>query len=135
MALPTDEQIAQTRILQQHHEIATRMNSFSARLLERCSSAELADALLAVISEVSLHFGFEEGVMEEGGYADFEHHRRQHLAIVIELGMLLDRIEANLDPAELVRNVDFVTHWYEQHIVHSDQLFEAWLDADRSLAD
>jgi len=121
-------------LLDQHRMIAARMGEFSRLLYDQRFTPELADALLALIADISMHFGFEEGVMLDGGYADFEHHRRQHLAIVTELGLLLDRVKAGLDVAEVVRSADFVSHWYQQHIDHSDRLLEDWLEGEASSA-
>ena len=76
-----------------------------------------------------MHFGFEELVMQEQGYAEFEQHRRQHVGLMTELAQLLDKVEDMVDSSKAARGIDFITHWYRQHLAHSDAALEAWLAA------
>jgi hemerythrin len=68
--------------------------------------------------------------MEVGDYADFDHHRRQHLAMMTELGLLLDRLEeAQEIGIALLRDVDFLHTLYRRHGESSDSKLEEWLAA------
>ncbi len=103
------------------------MGEFSRLLYTTDQRAATAESLMSVITEVSMHFGFEESLMEAGAYVEFDHHRRQHLGIMTELGLMIDRLESGMGLSELARGVDFLLHWYEQHIASSDCALEAWL--------
>lgn len=65
--------------------------------------------------------------MEDGGYALFDHHRRQHLGIMTELGLLLDRIESGEDLVGAARNADLLARWYREHMALSDRPLLDWL--------
>lgn len=109
----------------------TRIDALLAELLGQVFDVghreQAAESLRVLIVEMSMHFGYEESLMEAGGYPEGDHHRRQHIALVTELGLLLDRVEEMGDVGEVVRGVDFLTHWVEQHIAHSDGLLIDWL--------
>jgi hemerythrin-like metal-binding protein len=104
-----------------------RFGEFSRLLYKTSQRAATAESLMRVITEISMHFGFEESLMEAGAYAEFDHHRRQHLGIMTELGLMIDRLESGLGLPELARGGDFLLHWYEQHFASSDCAFQAWL--------
>lgn len=111
----------------QHQQVALRLGEFSHLLHSKEQRAAIVESLMGVIDEISMHFGYEESLMESGDYEDFEHHRRQHMGIMTELGLMVDRLESNLGLLELVRGADFLLHWYQQHIAGSDAVLEAWL--------
>jgi len=117
----------------QHQQVSACFDEFLHRLFTVADQrAVIVDSLLGVITGIGMHFGFEEAVMQDAGYADFEHHRRQHLGIMTELGLLLDRLENNNAAADLARGADFLFHWYREHIANSDQALEAWLIGSRA---
>ncbi len=111
----------------QHQQVMLRFGEFSRLLYITDQRVATAESLMRVITEISMHFGFEESLMEAGAYAEFDHHRRQHLGIMTELGLMIDRLESDKGLSELARGADFLLHWYQQHIANSDCAFEAWL--------
>ena len=115
---------------EQHRQVTAHFDGFFRLLFTAADQRELvADSLLAVISAIGMHFGFEEAAMQDADYVDFEHHRRQHLGIMTELGLLLDRLEDRSAAADLARGADFLFLWYREHIANSDQALEAWLNS------
>jgi hemerythrin len=115
----------------QHADLAGRLEAFSARLLDPAVRSEVHEELREILIAVGMHFGFEESLMEEGKFAGFDHHRRQHMGIMIELGQLLDRLSEKAETGDLVRGADFLAQWYKQHVLHSDTALQAWLNAPR----
>lgn len=111
----------------QHDELAVELGRFSCLLFDYEHREGVAEALRQLLMDIGLHFGYEESLMDEGAYPDFEHHRRQHVALMIELGQLLDRAETMNDPKDVVRRVELIADWYQQHVAHSDVLLEDWL--------
>jgi hemerythrin len=111
----------------QHQQVMLRFGEFSRLLHAADQRAATVESLMEVIVEIGMHFGFEESLMETGAYTEFDHHRRQHLGIMTELGLMVDRLERNQSLTELARGADFLLHWYQQHIAGSDALLEAWL--------
>lgn len=111
----------------QHAALAANLDSFAAQIFDYGHREAVAEMLRGLLVDVGMHFGYEEALMIEGGYPEFAHHRRQHVALMTELGQLLDRVEEMADPTGVARSVDFLAHWYRQHLAHSDAALEAWL--------
>lgn len=120
------------RIYQEHVRLADQLASCAAQVFDAPASQRIAETLRELLVDLGLHFGFEESLMAEEGYADFDHHRRQHIAILTELALLLDRIGEEKDAATFARGMDFVAHWYRQHVAHGDQKLDDWLTARSS---
>ncbi len=110
----------------QHAGVAGRLEDFVRQLFDAVQRETAVASLLALIAEMSMHFGYEEALMDAAAYPDFDHHRRQHMGLVIELGLLLDRVEAMGDPTEVARSGDFLTRWYRQHVEESDGQMLRW---------
>lgn len=115
----------------QHADLAGRLEAFSSRCFDPVARLDASEEVREILIEIGMHFGFEESLMDEGGFAGFDHHRRQHMGIMIELGQLLDRLTEKVESGELVRSVDFLAEWYKQHVLHSDTVLRAWLDSRR----
>lgn len=111
----------------QHQQVMLRFGEFSRLLQTKDQREAMVESLMGVIVEIGMHFGYEESLMEAGAYAEFDHHRRQHLGIMTELGLMVGRIESNQGLSELARGADFLLHWYQQHIASSDAVLETWL--------
>ena len=113
--------------LDQQHELLRK--SFE-RFVDMALDAKQRDGAVASLREllvqVGLHFGFEESLMTKSGYPEFDHHLRQHLSMMTELGLLLDRLEDSTDQG-VVRQIDFVVDWYQRHVDFSDRKFAIWL--------
>lgn len=111
----------------QHQEISTQLELFAGQIFDSAHREDAVDSLRSLLLDIGTHFGFEEATMIEKGYPDLDHHRRQHLSLMTELGLLLDRVEDLPDVHALARGADFLTHWYHQHVAHSDRLLNDWL--------
>lgn len=117
------------QLRQEHATVDAEIERFAARLCDPASREDPAEGLRTLLIDIGMHFGFEEALMYEGSYADFEHHRRQHHGLMIELGLLLDRIEDAESPSLLARNADFIGQWYRQHVDHADRPLMDWLSS------
>lgn len=128
---PTDDAMRMPReaLDRQHGIIEFRLEGFALKVHSGADQAAILDAMRDMLVDMSMHFGYEESLMDVGGYPDIDHHRRQHLAMMTELGLLLDRIEntAKLDNS-LMRSVDFLAKMYLRHVAVGDQTLYAWLD-------
>lgn len=111
---------------QQHAGVMLRLDAFAHCLFDTSTRETAVASLLDLIAEISMHFGFEEALMDGAGYPGLDHHRRQHMGLVIELGLLLDRVETLDDLTEVARGSDFLARWYRQHIEHSDGPMMRW---------
>jgi hemerythrin-like metal-binding protein len=123
-------QAPRTILALQSAAIDDRLAGFASRAHDGADLDSLHDAMLDLLMDMGSHFGFEESLMDGGGYPDLDHHRRQHLAMMTELGLLLDRLgnAARIDN-ELLRAIDFLAVWYGRHAASSDRTLDDWLVA------
>lgn len=117
-------------IQKQHEIIDFRLENFARKVHAGTDHDGIVDAMRDLLMDMSMHFGYEESLMTVGGYAEFDHHRRQHLAMMTELGLLLDRLEeAQEIGTALLRDVDFLHTLYRTHAESSDRKLDQWLAA------
>lgn len=113
----------------EHELIDVRLEGLLLKIHSGAERQALCDAVRDLINDISMHFGYEESLMATSIYPGFDHHRRQHVALMTELGLLLDRFEdATRFDNKLLRSADFLTEWYRRHEVASDRPLLAWLD-------
>ena len=116
-------------IERQHTLLAGRLESCATQAFAAAAPQAAGVMLRELLVELGLHFGLEEALMVDGAYDEFDHHRRQHIGIITELALLLDRLGEADDPGAFARGMDFVANWYRQHVTHGDQALLAWLAA------
>lgn len=114
----------------QHEIIVSDLEEFTAKVYASADKQILIDLMHDLLADISMHFGYEESLMESGAYPGFDHHRRQHLGMITEIGLVLDRL-ANLQRADhdLLRRLDFLTEWFRRHTETNDAELIAWLGA------
>ncbi len=118
-------------IQKQHESIDARLEGFTLKVHSGASLADIVDAMRDLLVDMSMHFGYEESLMEVGRHGEFDHHRSQHLAMMTELGLLLDRLEAADEiGSALLRDIDFLYMLYQRHVEFSDSKLDAWLAAN-----
>ena len=110
----------------QHTQLTEGFRRFAELAHSSQRRAEAADCLRELVTLVGAHFGFEESLMMKSGFPEFDHHLRQHLGMMTELGLLLDKLKEGTDP-NIVRQAEFVTDWYQRHVDLSDRKFVSWL--------
>ena len=113
--------------LDRQHELLTEsFRRFADLVHHREERTEAINYLRGLIMKVGLHFGFEESLMAKSGYPDFTHHLQQHVGMMTELGLVLDRLENNADSG-VVRQIDLLIDWYQRHVSVSDYKFVIWM--------
>jgi hemerythrin-like metal-binding protein len=124
---PLRTETVRDRIDEEHAALLVQLENFAQQLFDPACVTQVEDSLRELLIGIGMHFGFEESLMVEGHYAEFEHHRRQHIGIMTELGLLLDRVETANDPAGTARSADLLAEWYREHVAHSDRALLDWL--------
>ena len=88
----------------------------------------LVPLLRRLIEYTESHFAAEEKLMKSSGYANFDQHRAQHVALTRKVGEFMDR----LDKDGCAINVDllfFLCDWLKTHIQQEDKAYAPWLAA------
>ena len=88
--------------------------------------SEVVDHLYRKTKE---HFEYEEAVMRETEYPDFAAHRREHIMLLAELKLAIDREPGSVGikvDSEMVRELKA---WFMAHIKQSDCRFSAYISS------
>lgn len=118
--------VDQAELDRQHELLGKGFQRFVKLALDPKQRDGAVASLREQIEQVGLHFGFEESMMAKSGYPEFDHHLRQHLSMMTELGLLLDHLKGGVDPG-IMRQIDFMIDWYQRHVELSDRKFTIWL--------
>ena len=74
----------ETLIDQQHKEIFRIGRNIEQLIVRRCigvQEQELLDIVCELREYVAYHFYFEEAIMHQQGYSDYEHHVKEHVKL------------------------------------------------------
>ncbi|VAW73790.1 hypothetical protein MNBD_GAMMA15-4 [hydrothermal vent metagenome] len=117
----------------QHVELAACIGEVA----DACHSAKKKPGLLDMVNNLyrrtKKHFEYEEAVMREVGYPEFSAHQREHIMLLAELKLAINRgggADEIIMNSEMVRELKV---WFMAHIKHSDCRFSAYI-SHRKLA-
>lgn len=74
------------------------------------------------------HFGYEENLMKENGYPDFERHKKQHDSFIKKISSI---DEEDVDEKQQKIGMDliiFIANWIENHILKTDMAYKDFLN-------
>jgi hemerythrin len=96
-------------------------------LLEGRSPAEPVDRLFTDLADYAgIHFSSEERYMQAAGYPKLAEHRLEHDVFTSKV-LALQRDFNPTDPHFLTDTVEFLKHWYLDHITKADQDYAPFL--------
>ena len=84
------------------------------------------EALAELVDYTKTHFSYEEGLMKDYGYPDYEPHKAQHEEMIKEVNAVLAEYEKNSDSA-MQNAAIFLKEWLINHINGTDQQYSAFL--------
>lgn len=89
---------------------------------------EIMKALHEMRDYAIYHFGYEEKLMEENGYPDFERHKKEHDAFVKKV-QSIDELDVDEKQKKVgMELVIFIADWIENHILKSDMEYKDFLN-------
>ena len=89
---------------------------------------EIMKALHEMRDYAIYHFGYEEKLMEENGYPDFERHKKEHDAFVKKV-QSIDELDVDEKQKKVgMELVIFIADWIENHILKSDMAYKEFLN-------
>lgn len=74
------------------------------------------------------HFTYEEGLMKENGYPDFNKHKRQHDAFIKKVSTVDEDEVDKSQGAATMDLVIFIANWIENHILKTDMEYKEFLN-------
>ncbi len=123
--------VGNSTIDQQHQQLFAIANNYHSAFMERADRATLKAIFEELINYTAFHFAEEERLMQEGGYPDFQSHKRNHEKLV-ELVM---HYKNNFDdsPDDIAQHaMEFIKTWLNGHILGMDRKFKPFL-ADKGV--
>ena len=107
---------------QQHRKLINLINQLTTAVDYSTGEEFEREALADVVEYTKTHFTYEEGLMEDNGYPDFEAHKAQHRAMIAEVEAVLAEYEKDQDMA-MRHAVDYLEgladppyQWYRQAV-------------------
>ena len=111
---------------QQHKKLIDLINNFQTAVDYSTGEEFERECLAAVVDYTRTHFVYEEGLMNEYGYPDFEAHKAQHQNMINKVDDLLADYEEH--PERTMKNaLDFLKQWLIRHINGTDKQYSEFL--------
>ncbi len=106
----------------QHKELVNDCNALFNNNMQSDLRVSILPELETIIHHIQLHFTYEESVLSELNYTEFENHHKLHQELLFIAEQLLKKsADGNLLPSDVVRFIveDVVTH----HLIQEDMKF------------
>jgi hemerythrin len=108
---------------EQHKKIVEMINLLISQKKIDIHSEVLHDTLQEMLKYSQEHLDYEEELLKQLGYDDFEHHTHYHLSYLEQVSLLsMSTVEGKKQtPEELIT---FLKHWWEIHILIEDMKYK-----------
>ena len=111
---------------QQHRKLVNLINQLKTTVDYSTGEEFEREALAELVDYTKTHFTYEEGLMEDNGYPDFEAHKAQHRAMIAEVEAVLAEYEKDHDTA-MQHACDYLQVWLIKHINGTDKQYSSFL--------
>lgn len=111
---------------QQHKKLLSLINQLQTAVDYSTGEEFEREALDALVDYTKTHFTYEEGLMKQNGYPDFEPHKAQHEKMIKEVEDVLDEYEEDHDQA-MEHGSRFLKNWLVNHINGTDKEYSEFL--------
>jgi len=111
---------------QQHIKLINMINQLHTAIDYSTGYEFEREVLDELVNYTKIHFKFEEGLMEETEYPDFEPHKAQHEKMIKKVEQVL--AEYKQDPDTAMSNAaTFLQEWLINHINGTDKQYSSFL--------
>ena len=111
---------------QQHKRLVNLINQLHTAVHYSTGEEFEREALDELVDYTKTHFIYEEGLMEQNGYPDFEPHKEQHKAMIQKVEDVLAEYEKDQDTA-MKNALDYLSDWLINHINGTDKEYSSFL--------
>jgi len=113
----------------QHQWLIDLINAFDSIETKKLTDAKIEKMLTLLSDYVVGHFSYEEDLMLENGYTDYEWHSNWHRSYIVKLDGLKTEFLNNGLSEEFVHILnEFVVKWIVTHIKNVDVKFGAFIN-------
>ena len=110
----------------QHRKLIELINSLQTAVDYSTGEVFERKALDELVDYTKTHFEYEEGLMEQNGYPDFESHRAAHVRMIAKVDQVLEAYRRDQDGA-MQQAIDFLKDWLVNHINGTDKQYSKFL--------
>ena len=110
----------------QHKKLINLINMLQTTVDYSTGEEFERECLAAVVEYTKTHFVYEEGLMRQYGYPDFEAHKAQHQKMIDKVNDLLAEYEKHPENA-MKDTLDFLKQWLIRHINGTDKQYSDFL--------
>lgn len=122
----SDYSVGIDSIDQQHKKLLALINQLQTAVDYSTGEEFEREALDELVGYTKTHFSYEEGLLQQHDYPDFEPHKAQHEKMIKEVGKVLSEYEQDHDTA--MRNAaDYLKSWLINHINGTDKEYSSYL--------
>ena len=111
---------------QQHKRLVNLINQLQTAVGHSTGEEFEREALDELVDYTKTHFKYEEGLMEQNDYPDFEPHKAQHKKMIGEVEQVLAEYETDHDAA-MGHATAFLKSWLINHINGTDKEYSSFL--------
>jgi len=111
---------------QQHKRLIHLINQLHTAVDYSTGEEFEREALDELVDYTKTHFSYEEGLMEDNGYPDFEPHKAQHQEMFKKVEEVLSEYEQDQDAA-MMNAVEYLKDWLINHINGTDKEYSSYL--------
>ena len=111
---------------QQHRRLVNLINQLHTAVSYSTGEEFEREALDELVDYTKTHFSYEEGLMEQNGYPDFEPHKAQHEQMIQKVNEVLAEYKEDQDAA-MKDALDYLSDWLINHINGTDKEYSSFL--------
>jgi hemerythrin-like metal-binding protein len=111
---------------QQHKKLLNLINQLQTAVDYSTGEQFEREALDELVDYTKTHFTYEEGLMRDNDYPDFEAHKRQHVVMFDKVREVLADYEKDHDTA-MANAAEFLKDWLIKHINGTDKQYSSYL--------
>lgn len=112
---------------EQHKKLIDLINQLHSAMSEGKGKQIIENVLEEMLKYTEYHFNYEEGLLKQTNYPEYEPHKKQHIHYVEKIKEFLKRYEEN-DPTLTVDVFFFLDSWLEEHIMNTDKKYSKHLN-------
>jgi hemerythrin-like metal-binding protein len=111
---------------QQHRKLLNLINNLQTAVNYKTGADFEREALDELVDYTRSHFSYEEGLMEQNAYPDFEAHKKQHQQMIARVEEILAEYQQDKDSA-MKNAAAFLRGWLIKHINGTDKQYSSFL--------
>lgn len=114
-----DFSVGNAAIDREHKHLIKEINDLYELLLQSTDTLKIETLLSDIQADISAHFAFEELLMSEAGFAEYEDHKKDHETLLDQIN---DMVFSFSEDPETGRQLlkDQMSDWFARHFVTFD---------------